>query len=83
MYVGFGYLNRSEKGVFYRAMGMLGEVGVKINSISLDKYYSNKRTLRTFGKEIAVYVVPKKNLSRIGFNWLKVVEELLRFFINF
>ncbi|AGK61920.1 hypothetical protein Asulf_01954 [Archaeoglobus sulfaticallidus PM70-1] len=37
MYVGLGYSNRSEKGAFEKAIRMLKEMGVKINSISLDK----------------------------------------------
>ncbi|OFV65857.1 MAG: hypothetical protein SBU_001266 [Candidatus Syntrophoarchaeum butanivorans] len=45
-------------------------MGVKINSISLDRYYSTRKTLKVFGKETAVYVIPEKNLARIGFDWL-------------
>ncbi len=37
MYVGLGYSNRSEKDAFNKAMKMLREMGVKVNSISLDK----------------------------------------------
>ncbi len=77
MYVGFGYSNRSEKDAFNKAMKMLKEMGVKINSVSLDRYYSTRKTLRVFGKETAVYVIPKKNLSRIGFDWLRVIEEIV------
>jgi len=77
MYVGFGYSNRSEKDAFNKAMKMLKEMGVKMNSISLDKYYSTRKTLKVFGKETAVYVIPKKNLSRIGFDWLRVIERII------
>ncbi|OFV66194.1 MAG: transposase [Candidatus Syntrophoarchaeum butanivorans] len=65
MYVGFGYSNRSEKDAFNKAMKILKEMGVKMNSISLDRYYSTRKTLKVFGKETAVYVIPEKNLSRI------------------
>ena len=58
-------------------MKMLKEMGVKMNSISLDKYYSTRKTLKVFGKETAVYVIPKKNLSRIGFDWLRVIERII------
>ena len=51
-------------------MKMLKEMGVKMNSISLDRYYSTRKTLKVFGKETAVYVIPEKNLARIGFDWL-------------
>jgi len=77
MYVGFGYSDRSEKDAFNKAMKMLKEMGVKMNSISLDKYYSTRKTLKMFGKETAVYVIPKKNLSRIGFDWLRVIERII------
>ncbi len=77
MYVGFGYSSRSEKDAFKKAMKMVKEMGVKINSISLDKYYSTRKTLELFGKETAVYVIPKKNLSRIGFEWLRVIERIV------
>jgi len=77
MYVGLGYSNRSERDAFNKAMKMLRNMGVKINSISLDKYYSTRKTLKLFGKETAVYVIPKKNLSRIGFEWLRVIERIV------
>ncbi len=77
MYVGLGYSNISEKDAFNKAMKMLKEMGVKINSISLDKYYSTRNTLRMFGKETAIYVIPKKNLSKIGFDWLRIIKRIV------
>ena len=46
MHVGLGYSNRSEKDAFNKAIKMLQNIGVKTNSISLDKYYSTKKTLK-------------------------------------
>ncbi|CAD7770832.1 hypothetical protein AIOGIFDO_00908 [Candidatus Methanoperedenaceae archaeon GB37] len=60
MHVGLGYSNRSEKDAFNKAIKMLKEIGVKTNSISLDKYYSTKKTLKLSGKETAVYVISKE-----------------------
>jgi|Deesub1362B_J571_1020462.scaffolds.fasta_scaffold17513_2 transposase len=77
MYVGLGYSNRSEKDAFNKAIKMVKEMGVKINSISLDRYYSTRKTLRVFGKETAVFVIPKRNISRIGFDWLRVIERIV------
>jgi len=77
MYVGVGYSARSEKEAFEKAMKMLKEMGVKINSISLDKYYSTRKTLRKFDAETVVYVIPKKNMARIGFEWLRVIERIV------
>jgi len=77
MYVGFGYSAKSEKDAFEKAMEMLKSLGVNVNSISLDKYYSSRKVLRMFGKETAVYVIPKRNLARIGFEWLRVIERIV------
>jgi len=38
MYVGLGYSSRSERDAFSKAMKMLRNMGVKINSIFMDKY---------------------------------------------
>jgi transposase len=76
MYVGLGYSAKSEKDAFEKAMKMLKSMGVKVNSISLDKYYSSRKTLKLFDRETAVYVIPKKNLARIGFEWLRVIEKI-------
>jgi transposase len=77
MYVGLGYSTKSEKDAFERALRMLKGMGVKINSISLDRYYSSRKTLRLFDRETAVYVIPKRNLARIGFEWLRVIERIV------
>jgi len=78
MYVGLGYSAKSEKDAFNRAMKMIKEMGVKVNSISLDRYYSTRKTLKLFDKETAVYVIPKRNLSRIGFDWLRIIERIVK-----
>ena len=77
MYAGLGYSNRSERDAFSKAMKMLKSMGVKINSISMDKYYSSRKTLKLFDAETAVYVIPKQNLARIGFDWLRVIERIV------
>ena len=61
MHVGLGYSNRSEKDAFNKAIKMLKDIGVKTNSISLDKYYITKKTLKLLsGKETAIYVISKE-----------------------
>jgi len=77
IYVGLGY-SQSEKDAFEKAMKMLREMGIEVNSISLDKYYSSRKTLRMFDAETAVYVIPKRNLARIGFEWLRVIERIVQ-----
>lgn len=66
MYVGFGYSSKSEKEAFEKAMEIAKELGISINAISLDKYYSSRKVLRLFGGKTALYLIPKKNISRIG-----------------
>ncbi|MEM4724511.1 MAG: ISNCY family transposase [Candidatus Hadarchaeum sp.] len=76
MYVGYGYSNRSEMEAFHRAMGVVKGLGIQIDSISLDRYYSSRKVLKQFEKETAVYVIPRKNLSRLGFEWAGVVRRI-------
>jgi transposase len=33
--------------------------------------------LKLFGRERAVYIIPKRNLARIGFEWLRVIERIV------
>jgi len=75
--VGFGYSCVSEMEAFRRAMAMVGGLGVSVDSVSLDRYYSSRRVLRMFGEETAVYLIPKSNISKIGFRWAEVIERAL------
>lgn len=76
MYVGYGYSNKSEMEAFHRAMGIVKRFGIQIDSISLDKYYSSRKVLKQFGKGTAVYIIPKKNLSKLGFDWARVIKRI-------
>lgn len=76
MYVGFGYSKKSEMEAFNKAMRMVEKLGIKIDSISLDKYYSSRKVLKLFDKEVAVYVIPKKNISKLGFEWVRVIRRI-------
>ena len=75
--VGFGYSCVSEMDAFGRAMVMVGGLGVAVDSLSLDRYYSSRKVLEMFGSETALFLVPKRNISRIGFRWAEVVERAL------
>lgn len=76
MYVGYGYSNRSEMEAFHQAMKVVKGFGIQIDSISLDKYYSSRKVLRQFGKDTAVYVIPRKNISKLGFEWAGVIRRI-------
>lgn len=77
MYVAYGYSNRSEMDAFNSAMEMLENHGVEINSIVLDRYYSSRKILKLFGRRTTVFVIPKKNIARIGLEWSRVLRNIL------
>ena len=86
MYVGIGYSARSEMEAFHQAKLMADGIGIRINSIRLDKYYSSGKILRLF-PGVDVYVLPKKNISKIGLEWSKVfrriAESPLKFLMDY
>ncbi len=77
MYVAFGYSNRSEMDAFNKAMTMIKELGISIDSVTLDKYYSSRKVLRMFGSNTSVFVIPKKNIARLGFEWVRVIKRIM------
>jgi transposase len=76
MYVGFGYSKKSEMEAFDKAMQMVEKFGINIDSISLDKYYSSRKVLKLFNRKVAVYVIPKKNISKLGFEWVRIIRRI-------
>lgn len=77
MYVCYGSSLKSEREAFDKAMQMLEEYNIKIDSIRLDKYYSNPCYVHLF-KESKVYIIPKKNVELgHGVPWLKTMERFL------
>jgi len=76
MYVGVGYSKTSEMDAFRKAMKMLKGFEIRTDEISLDKYYSSRKVLKLFGRKTTVYVIPKKNISRIGFEWVKIFRKI-------
>jgi len=77
MYVGNGYSTISEMRAFHQALEMAKDIGIPINTLRLDKYYSSHKVLQLFGKDISVYVIPKKNISKIGLEWTNVIRKIL------
>ncbi|PKL46917.1 MAG: ISNCY family transposase [Nitrospira bacterium HGW-Nitrospira-1] len=76
LYVALGYSSKSEMDAFNKAMKMLGALGIRIDSISLDRYYSSRKVLQIFDRETSVYVIPKKNLSNVGCYWAKILKRI-------
>lgn len=83
MYVCYGSSLKSEKEAFDKAYQMLQEMGIEIESIRLDKYYSCQIYVDKFSGS-KVYIIPKKNATIRGSpNWKKVLNELIEDTMNF
>lgn len=78
MYVGVGYSSISEMEAFHQAREMMEELGIPLNTLRLDKYFSSDKVLKLFGRNTKVYVIPKKNIARIGLKWSKVIRRILK-----
>lgn len=77
MYICFGSSLKSEKEAFDKAMQMLQNIDVKINSIRLDRYYSCPVYVNQF-KESKVYIIPKKKINlQHGAKWTETMGEFL------
>jgi len=76
-YVAVGYSNISEMEAFHKAMTMLAELGISVDSMALDKYYSSRKVIKLFGKETALYLIPKKNIARVGLEWSRILKRIL------
>jgi len=66
MYVGCGSSRVSEMDAFRKAVGMLKCIGAKIRSVRLDRYYSSRTVIEQFGRRVSLYLVPRKNIARVG-----------------
>lgn len=76
MYVGIGYSAISEMQAFHQAKEMVDRLGITINKIRLDKYFSSKKILKLFGHHVDVVVIPKRNIARIGLLWSKIFRKI-------
>ena len=76
-YVAVGYSNNSEMEAFHKAITMLRELRISVDTLSLDKYYSSRTVIRLFGEETALYLIPKKNIARVGLEWSRVLRRVL------
>jgi len=81
MYIGYGTGFKSEQEAFYNAMRMAGSTS--INSIRLDRYYALQMYVKfieeLFGKDLTIYVIPKKNATiRGSWKWKKVLEDFIK-----
>lgn len=76
LYVACGYSRTSEMDAFQKAMQMLIDLGIPMDSVSLDKYYSSRKVIRQFSKETVLYLIPKKNLATVGLEWSPILRRM-------
>lgn len=66
MYVGYGTGMRSEMEAFNSANEMMKRIGIEVNSIRLDRYYTFNSIIDRFGRYTKFYIIPKKNTTING-----------------
>lgn len=80
MYIGYGTGFKSEQEAFYKAVKMVE--AMSMNSIRLDRYYALQKYVRLFeklfGKDIMIYLIPKKNATIRGpWKWKEILEDFV------
>lgn len=73
MYICFGSSLKSEKAAFDKAMKMLSELDITLDSVRLDRYYSSPSYVDSFG-QAKVFVIQKKNVTLNGsWKWKETI----------
>ena len=82
IYLAYGTSYKSEKEAYNKAINMLKETNVSLESIRLDRYYSGKNLVKNLNKDfsgIKCYLIPKKRtLVRGCTSWLKMLNEFYK-----
>lgn len=79
MYVGYGTGMRSETEAFNSARSMMASLGIDVDSVRLDKYYTYQSIVKKFGIGTKFYILPKKNTTINGSKkWHEIWRELMR-----
>ena len=60
----------------------LRRVGVAVRSIRLDKYFSTRRVIRMFDRSVSLFLIPKKNIARIG-AWADILTRMVASPVDF
>jgi transposase len=83
MYVGCGVSRVSEMAAFQKAVEMLKRIDAKVRSVRLDRYYSSKKVIEQFGRKVSMYLVPKKNIARVGGVWADIFGRMVESPVGF
>ena len=65
LYIAFGSSMKSERDAYDRAMDLLSSIGVEMDTIRLDRYYSSPSYMDKLGNT-KVFVIPKRNATLNG-----------------
>ena len=77
LYICFGTSLKSERKAFDKAMQMLRETGVKINSVRLDRYYSHPCDVDIF-PDSKVYIIPRTDAKLgHGIHWYETMKSFV------
>ncbi len=78
MYVGYGAGMRSEMEAFDNARKMMEELGIEVDSVRLDRYYTFQSIVGKFGCDTKFYILPKKNTKiNGGEKWHDIWKSLM------
>ena len=76
IYVSFATGFQSEMRLFEQAKCWLEKRGFSLNSLTIDKYYSNQKTIAGFNENTTVYFLPKKNATIRGCKkWKQSIQK--------
>lgn len=69
MYIGYGTSLKSEKAAFEKALCVARQMGIRVKSLRLDKYYSGEAYVNIcqehLGK-VKMFIIPKSNIATLG-----------------
>lgn len=77
MYIGYGVSFKSEKEAFERGLEVAKEMGIDVESIRLDRYYSAEAYVTLCQKylgNVTPYIIPKCNIATLGVGeWSRMI----------
>lgn len=81
MYIGYGTSFKSEKDAFQKALDMAKELGIEIESLRLDKYYSAEAYVnlcQEYLGKVKLFIIPKSNIAHLGVGeWCLIVYRFV------
>ena len=77
LYIAIGSSMKSEREAYDRAMNLLSSIGIEMDSIRLERYYSSPSYMDKFGNT-KVFIIPKKNSTLNGSRkWKDTMKEFV------